>query len=67
MLIFLIKTIHIFIPVRGCVGRSPNALLCPGAIMLLRCPCMQGCNIVHENTTTDILVAEDKFQIFLQG
>ena len=25
-----LSTIHIFIPVRSCVGRGPNALLCPG-------------------------------------
>jgi hypothetical protein len=26
-----IDTLHIFIPVSGCVGRGPSALLCPGA------------------------------------
>ena len=46
---FNLSTIHIFIPVRGCVGRGPNAMLClergggegGGAIMLLRRPCRE--------------------------
>ena len=27
---FNLSIIYIFIPVRGCVGRGPNALLCSG-------------------------------------
>jgi len=27
----VVSTIYIFIPVSGCVGRDPSALLCPGA------------------------------------
>jgi len=30
-----------FIPVSGCVGMGPSALLCPEPLMLLRLPCMR--------------------------
>ena len=29
--IYILSTIHIFIPVSGCVGKGPSALLCFGA------------------------------------
>jgi hypothetical protein len=33
----ILLTIYIFIPVSGCVGRGPSALLCPGARKPLTC------------------------------
>jgi hypothetical protein len=33
--------IYSFIPASGCVGMSTSAQLCPGAMMLLRRPCIE--------------------------